>query len=163
MRVKKVLVQNFRSLKNSGEIDLNPYMTVIIGKNDSGKTNLLKAIESFKPEHHYLRDDLSYDIMMMYEKKEIAAEQIPIAKLWFLVEDQDRKKLGEIHLQMGELLELKIQKHFGNNYGIWLPSLESDEIVKLINIEIEKVKAFLEPTARYPRFGVLNTGAITIG
>lgn len=138
-----MLVENFRSVKNSGEIDLDPYITVIIGKNDSGKTNLLKAIESFKPEYRYVPDDLSYDIMMKYEKKEMKAENIPIVKLWFPIEDEDRKKLMEIHPKMGELSELQIQKDFGDTYLIWSLSLGVEEIVESINSEIEKVKTLL--------------------
>jgi len=47
MRIKKVRIRNFRSIIDSGEISLDDKITVLLGKNEQGKTNLLKALESF--------------------------------------------------------------------------------------------------------------------
>lgn len=44
MRVKKISVQNFLSLDNF-ELDLDDNLTVIVGFNGSGKTNLVRALE----------------------------------------------------------------------------------------------------------------------
>lgn len=45
MKVKKLFIKNFRSVGNDGiEIDLVSNLTAIIGKNNVGKSNLLRAI-----------------------------------------------------------------------------------------------------------------------
>ncbi|MCI0457393.1 MAG: ATP-binding protein [Gemmataceae bacterium] len=41
-------VQMYRSVSDSGWIEINP-MTVLVGKNESGKTTLLKALHKFNP------------------------------------------------------------------------------------------------------------------
>jgi predicted ATP-dependent endonuclease of OLD family len=46
MRVNKVRILNFRSLKEI-EVDFEPYLSLVVGKNNSGKTSLLLAMERF--------------------------------------------------------------------------------------------------------------------
>lgn len=46
MKLIKLQIKNFRSL-NSIEVDLEDYMSIIVGKNNSGKTSLLLALERF--------------------------------------------------------------------------------------------------------------------
>lgn len=53
-------VRNFRSYKDSGEVRLDEKITTMIGKNESGKTNFLKALESLNVGYRYSIDDLCY-------------------------------------------------------------------------------------------------------
>ncbi len=46
MRIDKIQVSNFRSLRNL-EVDLEAYLSIVVGKNNSGKTSLLLALERF--------------------------------------------------------------------------------------------------------------------
>ena len=46
MKLIKLQIRNFRSLKNL-ELDLEEYLSVVVGKNNSGKTSLLVALEQF--------------------------------------------------------------------------------------------------------------------
>lgn len=46
LRITKLRIQNFRSLKDT-EIDLEHYLTVVVGKNNSGKTSFLLALDRF--------------------------------------------------------------------------------------------------------------------
>ncbi len=48
MQITAFQVTNFRSIKDSGWVDLEN-LTVLVGKNESGKTSLLKALHKFKP------------------------------------------------------------------------------------------------------------------
>ena len=43
MMIKNIELENFRNL--NGKYELNNILTVIVGKNNSGKTNLLDAIK----------------------------------------------------------------------------------------------------------------------
>ena len=49
MIVSKLIINSFKSIHNA-VIPLDPKISVLIGPNESGKTNILKAIEYFKPE-----------------------------------------------------------------------------------------------------------------
>ncbi|WP_377703214.1 ATP-dependent endonuclease [Pseudoduganella sp. UC29_71] len=46
MKLIKLHIKNFRSLNNL-EVDLEEYLSIIVGKNNSGKTSLLLALERF--------------------------------------------------------------------------------------------------------------------
>ncbi|PKA43274.1 ATP-dependent endonuclease [Rhizobium sullae] len=46
MKITKISIQNFRSLKKL-QIDLEDYLSIVVGKNNSGKTSLLLALERF--------------------------------------------------------------------------------------------------------------------
>ncbi|MCZ7936359.1 ATP-dependent nuclease [Agrobacterium salinitolerans] len=46
MKLTKIYIKNFRSLKNL-QVDLEEYLSIIVGKNNSGKTSLLLALERF--------------------------------------------------------------------------------------------------------------------
>lgn len=48
MRLLKVRVRNFRSIDDSGEIEIGD-RTALVGRNESGKTNVLRALESLNP------------------------------------------------------------------------------------------------------------------
>lgn len=50
MRLVKVRVQDFRSIEDSGEFSLDS-VTCLVGKNESGKTALLKALQKIKPDN----------------------------------------------------------------------------------------------------------------
>lgn len=49
MRLVKVQVQNYRSIIDSGELDIEKIKTVFVGINEAGKTTLLKAINQLNP------------------------------------------------------------------------------------------------------------------
>jgi len=49
MLVSKIMIQSFKSIKEL-TLPVDPKVTVLIGPNESGKTNILKAIESFRPD-----------------------------------------------------------------------------------------------------------------
>ncbi len=48
MKLKSFQVQNFRSIADSGEIRVDD-ITALVGRNESGKSNLLRALESLNP------------------------------------------------------------------------------------------------------------------
>ncbi|KQW63601.1 AAA family ATPase [Variovorax sp. Root411] len=49
MRLASFQITNFRSINDSGPIDSTQQITAILGRNDSGKSNLLRALHSLNP------------------------------------------------------------------------------------------------------------------
>lgn len=49
MRLVKVRIQNYRSIIDSGEIEIEKIKTILVGINEAGKTALLKAIHQLNP------------------------------------------------------------------------------------------------------------------
>lgn len=62
MKLVRLQVKNFRSLKNL-QVDLEEYLSIIVGKNNSGKTSLLLALERFlgSANSRFELDDFNID------------------------------------------------------------------------------------------------------
>lgn len=56
MQIKWVEIKNFRSINNSKRLSLSSDLTVIAGKNESGKSNILQALKCFS-ENKFSTDD----------------------------------------------------------------------------------------------------------
>ena len=60
MKLEKFRVSNYRSVRDSGWIDVAD-QTSLVGRNESGKSNLLLALRSLKPPEHLERLSVSSD------------------------------------------------------------------------------------------------------
>ncbi|WP_242274971.1 AAA family ATPase [Bacillus cereus group sp. BfR-BA-01445] len=47
MKVEWVRIKDFRSISDTGKLYIDPILTVLAGKNESGKSNILRALEVF--------------------------------------------------------------------------------------------------------------------
>jgi putative ATP-dependent endonuclease of the OLD family len=87
--ISHLMIQNYRNFTNKNfDIDLKPF-TVIIGENNSGKTNLLNALGlifnneiSFFKKRMLEIDDINYKSVLEF-KKNIANLRIPIEEIEF--------------------------------------------------------------------------------
>lgn len=62
VKIESIRIQNFRSIIDSGTIDIDPKITTLVGPNEAGKTNFLEALQKFQMGESYERDDLSFYI-----------------------------------------------------------------------------------------------------
>ncbi len=118
MRIRKVRIRNFRSIIDTGEVSLDENITLLLGKNEQGKTNFLKALESFGKEYKYEDDDLSY--LATHEKELL---QIPVVTIWFELNDDERKILSFVNEDFKKQTEVVITRYFDGHYEIEKPDL----------------------------------------
>ena len=146
MQIKKVLIQNFRSINYSDEILLDKKITILIGRNEHGKTNFLKALESFTVGHDYVNEDLCTYCPAKGELEtgSVESSQIPIMTIWFTLDSEDRTKLGELHEKLAQLEELKVTKFFDNRYEIESGELDISALESVPIINIDKLNSWLE-------------------
>ncbi|MBX3004593.1 MAG: AAA family ATPase [Anaerolineales bacterium] len=111
MKLAKAHITNFRSIVDSDPIEVEDRVTVLIGKNEQGKTTFLKALESFNTAYSYKASDLPNHLRPQLANQD--AKSIPIIVLTFGL-DQDDLKSIEGDLEGIEYV--RIAKHFGNNY-----------------------------------------------
>ncbi|MBA3998784.1 MAG: ATP-dependent endonuclease [Candidatus Accumulibacter sp.] len=82
MKLIKLQIKNFRSLKNL-QVDLEEYVSIIVGKNNSGKTSLLLALERFlvSANPRFELDDFNIDfqkhLVELTENKVQPADPFP--------------------------------------------------------------------------------------
>jgi len=143
MRIKKIHIKNYRSILDSGEVTLDPKITILIGKNESGKTSILKALESFNTDYKYKEEDLCLFSKAWNDlgRNEIDKRDIEIITIWFELSDEDRNKLKEIHPQLANVNILRCTKYFDNTYSIAFE--DSDISIESLNINAKKVDEIL--------------------
>lgn len=140
MRLKSFQVSNFRSIRNSGKVDVND-VTCLVGKNESGKTALLQALYrlnpinenniKFDPTEDYPRvdvDDYEYDVE--HGKREPAE----VIKAWFELEKPD---LIELYSEFPDTLisntELTLTKGYDNKLNFSFDLSEKEFVQSLIS------------------------------
>jgi len=111
VRISEVRIQNFRNIHDTGFVKLEN-VTTLIGKNESGKTSTLEAINSFSEDYRYTNLDLSNSTSDVESN-----EKIPIITLRFELTDQLVEEFyPQISKESETPLEITRTKYFDNSY-----------------------------------------------
>jgi predicted ATP-dependent endonuclease of OLD family len=62
MKLKRVRIENYRSIVDCGTVEIEEGVTVVIGKNEQGKSTFLKAIQAFNSDQKFSPNDLYPEI-----------------------------------------------------------------------------------------------------
>jgi len=135
MKLKKALVQNYKSIVNSGEIDIDTRLTIVIGKNEQGKSNLLRALESFNDDYKYLPSDLTSHLRPSLEQR--SYNEIPIVTLWLELKPDEVEQLRDVIDHIENLKYLKVTKFYGNDYKFYIVDINNREsLMKFLPTDI---------------------------
>lgn len=130
MRLIKVQVQNYRSIIDSGELDIEKIKTVFVGINEAGKTTLLKAINQLNPaseveEISLLRDfpRAKYADHIKGQDVEKVCSSTLLVKGTFCLEPSDIEQIlvnfpeiEELDLDLAAVLYIKNKYYQGYNH-----------------------------------------------
>ena len=125
MKLKKTRIQNYRSIVDSGEVEIDDAVTVVVGKNEQGKTTFLRGIKSFNSEERFTASDFPNHLRPALEERSPA--EISMATLTFSLEPSDRKRLSAIVAGIDSAIALKCTKYYDNHYQFWLVQLDAGE------------------------------------
>ena len=90
MRLRRVEVEGYRSIKGPIELHCDPRVTVVLGANDHGKTNLLEALRHLNRDHPFNpASDLNWDF-------EDQREQLPRVEFEFTIEQPEKDEFEAI-------------------------------------------------------------------
>ncbi|MEV4334192.1 AAA family ATPase [Streptomyces sp. NPDC049597] len=92
MLLDEVLIQNFRNFTDAQQMKVEPTVTTLIGKNEAGKTTILKALHRLNPANN--PDD--FNLTQEYPRRRLARDRrtsdlndyTPV-QAWFTLEDSD--------------------------------------------------------------------------
>jgi len=110
MRLLKALVQNYRAIVDSGVVDIQDRVTVLIGKNEQGKTTFLKALASSNSGVSYRPSDLPNHLRVELEQKK--ASEIPIVTLWLQPEAPEIAELTRLLKTVDDASIFKCTKYY---------------------------------------------------
>lgn len=99
MKLTKARVQNYRSVIDSGEFEIEELKTIFVGPNEAGKTVLLKALQQLnKPEDIKGFDPLRDYPRSLYNDistKKVTPEDITVVTGYFELDDSDKTLIPE--------------------------------------------------------------------
>jgi len=137
--VESVKVLSYKTIISEQELNIDPKITVLVGGNETGKTNVLQAISKFSLENKFELEDVSRSSNRYNE------QLLPNISILFSLSEEDRRKLAEISPIFRELNRLEICKR-GNNlddYHVIVPKEKTDQFsLKKASLE-EQISALV--------------------
>jgi predicted ATP-dependent endonuclease of OLD family len=126
MIIEKFRVENYKSIKECDFVNLEKDITLFVGKNEAGKTSILKALESFSSDYVYDKEDLSLhsDAKKEYDEGNLDEEDIPMTTIYFQIEEEDRSELEKINPEFKDIDNIKCTKYYDEHYEIEIPELD---------------------------------------
>jgi energy-coupling factor transporter ATP-binding protein EcfA2 len=148
MQLTAFQVQNYRSINDSGKIDTTQ-RTALVGRNESGKTSLLLALESLNPPDRKL-EALSYvkDFPRDRPASEFS-EDLPVVRSWWKLTPEDRSKLTEILPRAKDVTEVTVVRLYKAHWqvgftGLPAEAVDQDSVKASVGIVERAVGASLE-------------------
>ena len=110
MKLIKVRIKNYRSIKDSGEINLKDDLFVLAGQNESGKSSILEALKAYEDEE-FDRDTLNFEEEQNENFIQTVQCTYSIIDSMKFVKDLLEQLKDEFEIKEDEFLDLeKIQK-----------------------------------------------------
>lgn len=145
MKLKKFRIKNFKSITDSGDCYLTNTITILAGKNESGKTSILEALEDFDTDEK-IRDTA---------RPIKSPEAIPEISITFIVEkDTVKEVLTEIGSTQKAVadIEFEIIKTFPDIYTFGKTTKENELFGTK---EIEKIQKSIKE--KWGKVKILHT------
>ena len=119
MRIEKFHVRDFRSLRDSGEVPLDPSLTLLLGKNENGKTNLLRALamldrdKTFDPDEDMCRYS---PVRAQLDAGQVDPATVAIVSAWFTLEGDESSLFSTMHKDFEDIEAIAVTKYLDNHY-----------------------------------------------
>jgi energy-coupling factor transporter ATP-binding protein EcfA2 len=125
MRLKQFRVTNFRNINDSGWIDLSG-TTALVGRNESGKTNLLHALRCISGPDAGEALSLTRDFPADRMRSEYSDDLDVIQTRWELT-DEERGELAEILPQASQVSEVEVVRGYSPERRVLFTGQEEAE------------------------------------
>ena len=170
MKLLAAQIKNYRSIVDSGKVEIDDSVTVIIGKNEQGKTNFLKGLQSFNKNNSYGPNDLPNHLRAHLEEEDSSIVQM--ISLWLSPCNSERQELKNIINSTEKIKEFKVTRFYDDHYEYYAIDESGEEkrveFAPIDNLEIiEKLKKetgslntkLVAHSTRLPAFAASNTQA----
>lgn len=144
MKLKSFRIQNFRSINDSGTVD-TPRISALLGRNESGKSNLLRGLHTLNPAEGFAALNPIKDFPRHRKLTECTDKTPAVSTVWELDSDE-QGRLAAIWPRAKDVTEVEIGRLYGPDsqwVGINVPDSAFDisEIRGLARKTVAAVKA----------------------
>lgn len=124
MRLESFRVRNYRSINDSGEIAVSR-ITALLGRNESGKSNLLRALHSLNPIEGFSALKPIKDFPR-HRRLEECTDDTPVLSTTWVLSDDDKKALLEVLPRATEVKRVTIGRSYqGKTRIVSFPDLKA--------------------------------------
>lgn len=129
MKLMRAKVENYRSIESSGWVDVEPGLTALVGKNESGKTAFLQALFKLNPIEPAEYDEVLDFPSRLTRRRKNSDDPIPVCTADFELSDSELEAIEE-DLGEGALVDRTVQVWRGyRSTGLTYSNLKLDESV----------------------------------
>jgi predicted ATPase len=128
MELESFRIQNYRSITDSGHVELS-HVTALLGRNESGKSNLLLALRTLNPAEGFKALNPTKDFPRHRRLTECSDDTQVVSSSWKLTPDE-QKELAEILPRASTVSHVEIGRTYGAKRWVSfqnLPPLEFDK------------------------------------
>lgn len=145
MELKSFRVTNFRSINDSGEIDVSR-ITALLGRNESGKSNILRALHSLNPADGFEALKPIKDFPRHRKLSECRDWTQVLNSTWVLT-DYERQRLAEIWPAAEGVTEVTVGRRYDEIRTVGISAPEATFDLAAIKAEARKVDAAVKAKA----------------
>lgn len=147
MRLESFRVRNYRSINDSGEIVVSR-ITALLGRNESGKSNLLRALHSLNPISGFETLRPIKDFPRHRRLEECTDDTSVLSTTWIL-DDDDKAALLEVLPRATEVSQVVIGRSYGKSRTVRFPELNAIPFDETdIKSKVKKVAAAVRAAAQ---------------
>lgn len=135
MKLKAVTIQKFRNFVEPQRIEIEDDVTVLVGKNESGKTTVLRALHRLNPANG---DQKQFDLVTEYprwrlsrDRREGALETVRPVTAEFTADAADLAALeGQLPGPLLPTTVVYAARDYGNSYTVWVGTPAPDVVAE---------------------------------
>lgn len=148
VRLSRVRIRDYRPVNDSGEFEIEPGKTLLVGVNEAGKTALLKALqqvkappetEAFNPLRDYPRARYVTDI----QRKERSPSEVRVVEATFALTDDEKQLVLEAAPAATDVTEYTRYRYLDNSWKWNFGSAKLYSTYSDIQMDLKRLRAYL--------------------
>ncbi|WP_373839263.1 AAA family ATPase [Methanospirillum sp.] len=165
MQLAEFRVQNYKIIEDTGWVPVQN-LTTFVGKNESGKSAIFRALSKLNPS-----DGEGYDGLKEFPRQRYAAEitrtDWPVASGRFILSSDEKRDISAISELCNEVGSVEVTRHYTGTYSItYHPDVGVDlvtppDLIYSIESAIEQVRNLVAPEGKGDELGRIKEGLLS--
>ncbi|HOL42575.1 MAG TPA: AAA family ATPase, partial [Methanospirillum sp.] len=164
MQLAEFRVQNYKIIEDTGWVPVQN-LTAFVGKNESGKSAIFRALSKLNPS-----DGEGYDGLKEFPRQRYAAEitrtDWPVASGRFHLTPDEQRDISAISELCSEVRSVEVTRHYTGSYSItYHPDVGVDhvtppDLIYAIESAIEHIRNLIAPEGKGEELGRIKEGLL---